>query len=112
MDEKQERRALREKIEFREADGGANISGYAAVFNQETVIGDGIFGFREQIDPGAFDVAIKEDDVRALFNHDPNILLGRTESGTLQLSTDRRGLKYSVSLPDTAAARDVRELIR
>jgi HK97 family phage prohead protease len=71
-----------------------------------------MFGFREQIAPGAFNDAIKDDDVRALFNHDPNILLGRTASGTLQLTTDKRGLKYSVDLPDTAAARDVRELIR
>lgn len=106
-----ERRAMREPIAFREAEDSASISGYAAVFNQETVIG-GIFGFREQIAPGAFDQAIEADDVRALFNHDPNMLLGRTASGTLKLSVDRRGLKYDVDLPDTAVARDVRTLIK
>ncbi len=110
--DREERRALTDTIEFREADGTASITGYAAVFNQETVIGGGMFGFREQIAPGAFDDAIAADDVRALFNHDPNILLGRTLSGTLRLSVDKRGLRYTVDLPDTAAARDVRELIR
>lgn len=109
--EREERRFRHEALEYRESEEIAQISGYAAVFNQETVIG-GMFGFREQIDPHAFDDAIKVDDVRALFNHNPDILLGRTESGTLTLSVDKRGLKYTIDLPNTAAARDVRELIR
>lgn len=110
--EREERRAVRDVIEFREKDGAASISGYAAVFNKETVIGGGMWGFREQIDPKAFDGAVKTDDVRALFNHDPNYLLGRTESGTLRLSVDSKGLKYDVDLPDTSQARDVRTLIQ
>jgi uncharacterized protein len=110
--EKEERRAHREKIELRTDDAGASISGYAAVFNQETIIGSSMWGFREQIALGAFDDAIKTDDVRALFNHDPNILLGRTESGTLRLKTDKKGLRYEVDLPDTAQAKDVRTLIQ
>src|ERR1041385_7219882 len=91
----QERRALKEAIEIREADSNATISGYAAVYNQESVIGG---MFREQIAPGAFDAAIKSDDVRALFNHDPNYVLGRTTNGTLALSADQRGLRYDVPL--------------
>lgn len=107
-----ERRALRQPLEFREAEDGASISGYAALFNEETVIGGGFWGFREVILPGAFDEAIESDDVRALFNHNPDILLGRTESGTLRLKSDKKGLKYDVDLPDTAAAKDVRTLIK
>lgn len=110
--EREERRAVKGKIELRAHDAGATISGYAAVFNKETIIGGGTWGFREQLAPGAFDTAIKDDDVRALFNHDPNYLLGRTESGTLRLSVDKKGLKYDVDLPDTAQARDVRTLIQ
>lgn len=107
----QERRGLTDSVEFREgANGGGTISGYAALFNQETVIG-GVYGFREQIAPGAFDDAVGRDDVRALFNHDPNFLLGRTKSGTLRLKVDKKGLRYDVDLPDTAQARDIRELI-
>jgi HK97 family phage prohead protease len=109
--EKEERRAVHEAIELRADDASATISGYAAVFNQETVIGGSLWGFREQIAPEAFDEAIKTDDVRALFNHDPNYLLGRTESGTLRLKADKKGLRYEVDLPDTAQAKDVRTLI-
>src|SRR6476660_7289253 len=97
----EERRVMADRIEYRETESGATISGYAAVFNSETTIGGGFFGFREIIAPGAFTEAIPRDDVRALFNHDPNMLLGRTVSGTLTLSQDKRGLKYSVDLPDT-----------
>lgn len=110
--EREERRAMREPLEFREADGKTTIAGYAAVFNRETVIGGGTWGFREQIAPGAFDEALGRDDVRALFNHNPDILLGRTASGTLRLSVDKKGLRYEVDLPDTAQARDVRTLIQ
>ncbi len=107
-----ERRGVVEAVEMRaKEDGAATISGYAAMFNKETVIG-GMWGFREQIAPGAFDSALKEDDVRALFNHDPNQLLGRTTNDTLKLSVDKKGLRYHVELPDTAVARDVRTLIQ
>jgi HK97 family phage prohead protease len=53
--------------------------------------------------PGAFDKVLArqrgKQDVIAVFNHDPNILLGRTSSGTLELSSDDKGLKYSVTPP-------------
>lgn len=110
--EREERRAVAGTVEFREADEKSSIGGYAAVFNQETVIGGGLWGFREKIAPSAFDSAIETDDVRALFNHDPNYVLGRTVSGTLRLAADKKGLRYDVDLPDTAAGRDVRELVR
>lgn len=112
VSEVEERRAMLEPIEFRESEDSATVSGYAAVFNKDTVIGGGGWGFRERIAPGAFDEAITRDDVRALFNHDPNILLGRNVSGTLRLSVDKRGLKYEIDMPDTQAANDVRTLIK
>ena len=108
----EERRISREVVEWRAAgdDDPGTISGYAAVVGQETVIESWV-SWREKIAPGAFKAAIKTDDVRALFNHDPNILLGRTTSGTLRLKEDAHGLKYEVDLPDTVAAQDVRTLI-
>jgi HK97 family phage prohead protease len=70
------------------------ISGYAAVFNIEAVI-NGLF--RERIAPGAFRMVIGATaDVRGLFNHDDNIVLGRTTNGTLRLSEDARGLRYEI----------------
>lgn len=86
-------------------ESGACISGYAAVFDSETTIGD---MFRERIASTAFDLAINRDDVRALFNHDANLPLGRTSAKTLTLSTDRVGLKYSIILPATSYAADLK----
>lgn len=78
--------------------------GHAAVFNQEADIGG---WFRELVEPGAFKASIKHDDVRALFNHDENYILGRNKSGTLKLSEDETGLKVSIDPPDTQYARDL-----
>lgn len=62
--------------------------------------------FREIIKPGAFDDVL-EDDVRALFNHDPNFILGRRSAGTLALSVDGKGLRYDITAPDTQTIRDL-----
>ena len=87
----------------------APITGYAAVFDRETDIA-GLF--REVIRPGAFSAAIGRDDVRALFNHDSNFVLGRTTSGTLRLSQDGTGLKYDISPPTVTWVTDLRESIK
>lgn len=96
------------EFDIRSADGGNILVGHAAVFNTETVIAG---MFRESIAPRAFRKSIKENDVRALFNHDPGQVLGRNRSGTLRLKEDDVGLWYEVDLPDTQAARDLWTLI-
>ena len=89
----------------RNAAGAPVIEGYAAVFNS---LSEDLGGFREQILPGAFSTSLaNKPDVRALFNHDENLVLGRTKAGTLDLSEDTTGLAWSCTLPDTAAARDL-----
>ena len=92
-------RAIKDKL---------RIEGHAAVFNR---LSDDLGGFREQINPGAFAQSIAEDDVYALFNHDPNVVLGRNRAGTLTLSEDSAGLVMVIAAPDTQAARDVLTLI-
>lgn len=85
---------------------GNTLRGHASVFNEETRIKD----FWEQIDPAAFNRAIREKhDVVLLANHD-GLPLGATYSGTLRLGTDARGLAFDNDLPDTTLGRDVREL--
>lgn len=88
------------------AEDGAqrDIGGYAAVFNSPTMIGS---YFREQVAPGAFTDAIKNCDVRALFNHDANYVIGRNVSKTLVMTEDDRGLTWRASPPDTTWARDL-----
>lgn len=97
-----ERRAFN-TIFTRAAEGtGRTVEGYAAVFNSTTRIGGG-WGYDEVIEAGAFDEAISVSDCRALFNHDPNHLLARQSSGTLQLSLDAKGLKYKFEMPESRA---------
>lgn len=95
-------------IEVRESEGDdMTLEGYAAVYNSETDLGH----FREVIKPGAFDDVL-DNDVRALINHDPNLILGRTTNGTLELSVDERGLKYKVKLGDQQYAKDFYESVK
>lgn len=85
-------------------DGPAILEGYAAVFNQ---ISQDLGGFVERIQKGAFTKTIVEGDIRALLNHDANIVLGRNKANTLELVEDDYGLKIRITLPDTQAARDL-----
>jgi len=105
---KKQRRSIKsEAIELR-GKAGRTLSGYGAVFDQLADIGD----FQEIIRPGAFARAIKEgQDVRALWNHESSIVLGRVSSGTLRLKEDRRGLHFELDLPDTSAGRDLIESV-
>ena len=82
-------RARLEDAEIRADEDGVRVSGYAAVFGEETNIGG---MFVEVIERGAFKKAIeRKDDVVFLINHD-GLPLARTRSGTLKLTEDDRGL--------------------
>ena len=80
--------------EIRADNEGIRVSGYAAVFGEETNIGG---MFREVIAPGAFTDAIGRDDVVFLINHD-GLPLARTRSGTLTLTQDDVGLRVETML--------------
>lgn len=103
-------RAINAEFRVKESeDEPTKIVGYAARFNE---MSEEMWGMREQIAPGAFTDALKFSDVRALWNHDPNYVLGRTKNGTLTLSEDEEGLFYEVTPPDTQWARDLVESIK
>ncbi len=105
-----ERRSINAEFRVVEKEGELpQIVGYAAKFN---TFSEEMWGFREQIAPGAFTEALKDADVRGLFNHDPNLILGRTKAGTMTLEEDSVGLKYTITPPDTQMARDLIESIR
>lgn len=83
------------------------IEGYASVFNSRTNI-DG--WYEEEIAPGAFNESLSQNkDVRCLFNHDWNYVLGRTSANTLFLEEDSKGLRFEVTLPNTTFANDLKE---
>jgi len=88
--------------------GPGTAIGYAAVFEKFSVE---LWGFKEKIRAGAFSKVLSQD-VRALKNHDPAYLLGRSKSGTLRMMEDVLGLRVEVDLPDTVTGRDTAEEIR
>lgn len=102
-----------EGFEFR-ADGDKlpELVGYASVFNQETVIADWFDEWREEVSPGAFKKTIREGDIRALWNHDPSVVLGRNKAGTLELKEDDHGLYTVIRPPDNEWGRPVIDAIR
>ena len=98
-----EKRFFNVELRADETNENVTIIGHGAVFNTESNIG----WFYERVEEGAFDEALKDSDVRALINHDPNLLLGRTKSKTLRLSTDAEGLRYEIDPPGTTYANDL-----
>jgi len=86
------------------------IVGYAAVFDK---LSEDLGGFRERIAPKAFAESLKAgDDVRALIDHDPGRILGRTKAKTLSMAEDDHGLRVKIEPGDTTAGRDVLESIK
>lgn len=92
---------------------GSTIRGYAAKFNTLSeampIMEEGrcVGTFREQLLPGCFAGALPTSDVRALINHDPNLILGRNVSGTLRMMEDDTGLMFDNDPPETSYAKDI-----
>ena len=101
------------ELRIAESDGGVSvIEGHAAVFDSWSETLGNIFPFKEIVRKGAFKDSIGKDDIRALFNHDPNYVLGRNRSGTLELTEDEVGLRVRITPPDTTWARDLQASIK
>ena len=96
--------------ELRSEGDGNTFVGYAAVFNSDSEP----LPFTERILPGAFAKSLRarKRDIRAYINHDSNLVLASTRSGTLRLSEDEVGLRAEFELPDTTYARDLSALMR
>tara|TARA_R100001463_G_scaffold60581_1_gene113147 strand:- start:252 stop:2105 length:1854 start_codon:yes stop_codon:yes gene_type:complete len=94
-------------IEARSDSDEMIIEGYAALYDNETNIGP----FKETIARGAFD-DVMQNDVRALLNHNPDFILGRSGAGTLELELDDTGLKYRVHLGEQQYAKDLYESVK
>ena len=103
----QEQRSLDSGFEVRNENDKVVVEGYAARFDDETVIGG---KFAERVARGAFEGADMSNTV-ALFNHDWNMPLARVGNG-LELSVDEVGLRYRFELGDQSYARDLAENIR
>lgn len=92
-----EQRVLNMKdVKTREEGGKRYLEGYFAVFGETYQVFD---GWVETIERGAFARYLATgEDVKVLWNHDTNIVLGATGNGTASLREDEKGLYGSVEI--------------
>jgi HK97 family phage major capsid protein/HK97 family phage prohead protease len=106
-----ETRAVAARLEVRTESGSPpTLTGYAAVYNSKSL---DLGGWVEVIRPGAFTRSLTSNpDVRALVNHNPSEIIGRTRAGTLKLAEDAHGLRVEIQPPPTSVGRDAIENVR
>lgn len=87
---------LKTNFKTRESENGDKyIEGYFIRFNEETELWPGVF---EEVAPESIDNSLKNNDIRALFNHDTGFVLGRTGNNTVKLKKEKEGLYGSVKI--------------
>lgn len=96
---KQEKRTYTGTVNYRAAGDGmpSEVGGIAAVVNSVTDLGY----FEEVITTGAFDNALSQDyDIRCLFNHEAELILGRTKANTCKVFVNADGNLEYTWVPD------------
>lgn len=71
------------------------IEGYFVVYNSPTELWKDCF---EEIAPGAFDESLRTKNIFCLDDHDSRVVLASTETGTLELKSDSKGILGKVTL--------------
>lgn len=86
------------------------IQGYVVKFNERShLLYDEWY---ERVAKGAFAKSLEENTIKALWNHNSDIVLGSTKSRTLELVEDEIGLRFDLELPNSSQARDIYESIK
>ena len=99
-----------DELRLLDTPSGKELSWFPAVFNS---LSQDLGGFRETLKPSVFNRTLNNGaDVRALFNHDPNFVIGRNTAGTLDLKTTHKGLRATASPPDTGWWNDLEVSIK
>lgn len=113
MSEEIERRIFIEDLEVRAGDGDKlTVSGYAIKWNQYSQRLGYSYRFRERFASKAFSNLGAGDGQFALHNHNTDIVLGSTVSGTLRQVQDDTGLRFENDLPDNSWGRFVYDAIQ
>jgi HK97 family phage prohead protease len=98
------------ELRVQQSGDGNTLTGYIAVFGSPS---EPMYGYTEVLQAGCFASTLAgTNEVVALINHDNNAPVGRRSTGTLQLSEDETGLKFSIDLPNTTRANDLKESIK
>lgn len=92
---------------------GRTLEGFAVVYNDESrTIRELGRTFTERIAPGAFRSSLDSGaDIKLYYEHDTRMPLARTVSGTLRLSSESTGLRFSADIPETTLGNDVKTLL-
>lgn len=86
------------------------IRGYVLKFNERSLL---LWDeWYEKVCKGAFSRSLEENTIKALWNHNTDVVLGSTKSRTLSLKEDDEGLFFEIDLPNTSQARDLYESIK
>ena len=110
MDERSKEETMEKRsinYEFRAMPESRTIIGTATVFNSAYDMG----WYDEEMSPEVF-ASADMNDVVALFNHDANMVLARTKSGTLKLNLTGNALEYSFEAPNTTLGNDLLEMVK
>ena len=110
MDERSKEETMEKRsinYEFRAMPESRTIVGTATVFNSAYDMG----WYDEEMSPEVF-ASADMNDVVALFNHDANMVLARTKSGTLKLNLTGNALEYSFEAPNTTLGNDLLEMVK
>lgn len=86
------------------------ISGYINKFNSRSQY----MGFYEEVAKGAFDKTLADGhNIYAMYNHNSDMILGSTRSGSLRLNVDSIGLHFELRInPNISYASDIAELVK
>lgn len=101
-----------ENSEIRASQDSRDVDGYALLFNSTS---RNLGGFVERIEPQAIDGVIEQSDIMAVLNHDSSrgiLARSRFGVGSLTLSVDEKGLRYTFSAPKTALGDECLEYLR
>ena len=86
------------------------IRGYVLKFNERSLL---LFDeWYEKVCKGAFSRSLETNTIKALWNHNTDVVLGSTKSRTLSLKEDDVGLFFEVDLPNTTMGKDLYESIK
>jgi HK97 family phage prohead protease len=110
MDERSKEETMEKRsinFELRAKPESRTIFGTATVFNSSYDMG----WYDEEMSSDSLNEADMKDVV-ALFNHDMNMVLARTSSGTLKLNVTGNAMEYEFEAPNTSLGNDLLEMVK
>ena len=94
--------------EVRADSGRKTLRGYALLWDEPSV---DLGGYREKFLRGSVSESVKHDVIKSFWSHDSSKPLASTTNGTLQLSEDDVGLRFTIVPPKTTWGADAIESI-